>query len=206
MTSLFAGALLCLAAASPAFANLVANGDFETGDLTGWAVLDTNGDPASTLFTGVNGNNVNGGLFAFETGELAPVTLVQEVAGAAPVQYVFEFWLQRDAADAGDAFLFEAFVNGSSVLAINDGNTDGTLDMPYQRFAFNFTNSDNFLGIAFDFGHEAAFWHLDDVSVNPVAASVDEGSGLAASLLMIVIGAIAVLASRVRTQGATRLV
>jgi hypothetical protein len=207
MTSLFAGALLCLAAASPAFA-LVVNGGFEDG-LNGWAVFDANGDDLISPFTGVNSNNVHSGLAAFETGELAPVApvlLAQEISGATAGEYVFSFWLQRDAtSEPGDSFFFNAAVNGNSVLTIDDA-ANPLEAAPYQQFSFNFTNPDEFMGIAFDFSHTAAFWHLDDVSITAVGASVDEGSGVAASLLMIVIGAVAVLASRVRTQGATRLV
>jgi hypothetical protein len=206
MISFFAAALLCLVAASPAFA-LVTNGGFEDG-LNGWAVFDVNGDDLVSPFTGVNGNNVHSGLAAFETGELgplAPITLAQEVSGATAGDYVFSFWLQRDPVfEPGDSFFFSAAVNGDTKLTI-DSAADPFEASPYQQFSFNFTNPDQFMGITFDFSHAAAFWHLDDVSITAVAASVDEGSGLAASLLMVVIGGIALLASRGRRPGFNRL-
>ena len=94
-------------------AELVANGGFETGDLTGWTLT---GDP---LFTEVKHFAAHDGSWGLSSGAVAtPADLTQDLATTAGESYTFSFWLRLFA--DGTPNSFEADWDGSALVQFTD--------------------------------------------------------------------------------------
>lgn len=153
-TAVLASAVLM--AAPSTFANVVTNGGFETGDISGW---DLSGN---TSFVGVDSNAPNSGSFGFFSGSLTGATLSQTLPTTADEYYLLEFWLQNEADQNGVSTSndFSVFLDGVELMTWHDAPAFG-----YTKFGFNFTATGP-THLEFRFRHEPAFWDLDDVSVN----------------------------------------
>ena len=94
-----------LALAQPAGANnIVVNGGFETGDLTGWILSGNTG------FTGVNTVNPHSGVYAYESGAVGSESIIsQTLPTIAGDFYNFSLW----EADGGS---FSVYWNGVAVI------------------------------------------------------------------------------------------
>src|SRR6266536_570587 len=78
---------------------IVVNGDFETGDLTGWT---NSGD---TSFTGVDGSNPHSGSFALFSGPVdSDGFLDQVLPTVAGTAYDVSFWLENDDTSGANRF------------------------------------------------------------------------------------------------------
>ena len=106
-------AVLALAAASSASAQIVTNGGFETGDFSGWTGVGNNG------FQGVASGGVeHSGTFGAFFGPVGSVGgISQTIATTAGDTYTFSFWLQDD---GGAPSSFEADWNGASVFSLSN--------------------------------------------------------------------------------------
>jgi len=99
--------------------NILENGDFETGDLTGWQVLGGNASATGTIQTPDNGPAAPGmySVFLNNQGEAIGLTLKQTTpAGGAVgglISYAFD--LKLDQADAGGVLFVEIFAEASGV-------------------------------------------------------------------------------------------
>ena len=159
-----------LVGAPTAFAtNLLTNGSFESGDLTGW----TEG--------GSGGVDVVTGVFSYYSGAqdgswylgLGPVggdgTLSQTISDTAGQHYTFSFWF----ASAGDSPSdFSAYWNSTQLLSLTNPNTGAN----WTQFSFDVvgTGSDT---IQFAFRDDPAYIALDNVSVS-VPTTTPEPSSL----------------------------
>ena len=169
-------ALSGMAAASVARADLVNNGGFETGDLTGWSAA---GD---FTYTGVNASpNIHSGNFAFDMGPVnGEGSISQNLSTVAGQTYQFSFWLAND---GGIPNNFHALWNGAEQLGLTDANGFG-----YTQYSYNVTATGASTTIEFDFYQLPAWYHLDDVSVTsavPLPPAAAMGIGGMAGIGMI---------------------
>ena len=152
-------AVLLIAFASHASANLVTNGDFETGDFTGW----TQGGNTGGTF--VSGDFPNTGNFAADLGpSKAPGSLSQNLTTVAGGFYDLSFFMFGDKDGGGKAPLgagifFQVFWNGVMIFDTTNPPPD------YQQFAFSVEAAGSSTELRFVFQHDPAYFHLDDVVV-----------------------------------------
>lgn len=148
----FAVALAALPVAGASATELVSNGGFETGNLSGWAL---SGD---TTFTGVATGIAHSGTYAGFFGQVGTTgTLEQTLTTVAGQNYSLSFWLSND---GGPTNSFEASIDGGALLTLNDSPP-----FNYTHYTFNFTASGTSADLAFTFRQDPAFWYLDDISV-----------------------------------------
>ena len=100
--------------------NVMANGGFETGDLTGWMAVGQQGLPAGgTVFNGSPGTttmNSQEGNFFWRDGAVGGVDgVAQGISTIVGDTYTLSFWL---AADGGSTASFDAFI-GAQVSTYN---------------------------------------------------------------------------------------
>jgi len=171
MTSIqrsFAGSVLALAScaflASAANAGSITNGDFETGDFTGWTTF---GD---TSFDGVDPFAAqSGGFGAFFGSDGA--SGISQMVNLNDGAYVVSFMLSLQ--DSATPNNFSWTWNG---VAQAPSFTDTTA-FGYQLFTAKVMSSGGSSTIAFTFNNPQSFWLLDNVDVT--AAPVPEPSSVA---------------------------
>jgi PEP-CTERM motif len=158
-------------AASPAFANLLTNGGFETGDFTGWtpsidnfvlvAQADTrNGFPPTAR---ENGFYVFDGLWAAQLGPIGPETLSQQFSVVAGDTYALTYWLNGDPLSTTNLF---ATSFGEAPPTIELDNTTYWTE-EFDAFTATTTGLDT-LNFTFD-DADGNFMALDDVDVEDLS-------------------------------------
>lgn len=152
--------------AGGARADQIVNGGFETGDFTGWTVVDPSGFTivTATFTSPTNGLTYtpnSGTYFAALGAENGDGTVSQTFADVAGATYNVSFYLASDGLTPNDFA-----VNGPGALFIPT-QTDITAS-PYLEYfgTFTGTGSDTITFIARD---DPGFLSLDDVSVTLVA-------------------------------------
>lgn len=193
LASLGCGALL----AASAHANLVTNGDFETGTFTGWTVTNA----ASNSDISVQNTFPHGGTFyaRFGASDTTFDTISQTFATVVGASYTVSYWLRTDKLLAGsidDAFQFNWDGGAIEDTLTNLGDTPYTLHTA-TRVASSATTT-----ISFAARNPPGYDRLDDVSVDflsgppPVGADVPEPATLA---LVGLAGALACASRRRKT-------
>jgi hypothetical protein len=169
-----------LVGAPTAFANnLLANGSFETGDLSGWTVNAGLIDVVSGPFYDYSA--AQDGTFYTIMGDVgSDGTLSQTFSDTAGQHYTFSFWFASVGDNPSD---FSASWDGISVLSLTNPNTGAN----WSEFSFDVvgTGSDT---ISFAERDDPAYMALDNVSVSPVVTTTPEPS----SLLLLGSGLLAV--------------
>ena len=129
--------------------NLITNGDFETGNFSGW------NQSGNTGFTFVNGNN------EASFGPIGSLGYISQTINTVSGQeYTFSYLLAND---GGSPNQFQSLIEDNTVfLAINAD------PMGLTPYSFSFTASSNSTNIQFGFQQDPSFWRLDNVSVTPV--------------------------------------
>jgi hypothetical protein len=135
----------------------VVNGDFETGDFTGWSVA------GASFYTGVDAPSAHTGLYGAFFGEDSPGSSIsQNVATAPGGIYVVSFWVQLDDSAVPSSFSWSW---GGVAQAPALSNASG---FNYALVSATVTASGASTPLQFSFTNPNSFWLLDDVSVTPV--------------------------------------
>jgi len=144
--------LLATFIAIPAHAlPLVTNGDFETGDFSGWV--------ASGPYLGVDTYANSGSFAAYMGTPFTPGSLSQSVLTNVGSEYVLSFAL----ANSGGINQFIALADGVTLLDIQNGGWQ-----PYTQYALTFTATKSLTDISLLGQNDVGALHLDDVMVEPV--------------------------------------
>ena len=191
-----AWAALVLLGAQAAHAGPVVNGDFETGDFTGWTTsLDPTYDGVDVLFP-------QAGTYAAFFGNPGGIsTISQTLATLAGTTYNISFWLmnEADALGATTPNSFEFDWGGVAQLTVANAPVSG-----YNNYQFSLLANSASTDLTFKFNHATAFWDFDSVTVEAAATSaVPEPDSLALTALA---GALALVVSARRpTTGGRKL-
>jgi len=122
-------AAIMLVAAGAFAANIVTNGDFETGDLAGWEAFGLSGSSTATIEMG-NGPSAPGQYNAFLNNQAQAIGLGIKQVGAVgsaveneEVQWSFDLLL--DQADLGGVFFMEIFAEQEGVGIVGGSGLQG---------------------------------------------------------------------------------
>jgi carbohydrate binding protein with CBM4/9 domain len=148
---------LALCFASHATANLVTNGGFETGDLTGWTQSGNTGN------TGVNTSNPYTGSYSAFAGPAGTYGFLSQTLATTPGSlYDLDFWLTKPR--EGSPTAWRATLDGVGVEVLGGPKFDWT------HFTFpGFLATTGATTLEFGFINDPGFFYLDDVSVNASA-------------------------------------
>ena len=134
--------------------NLVANGNFATGDFTDWTlggndddgqiVIDTNAEGGSIYAAGMGSMGANG-------------TLSQTIATTPGETYTLSFWLQNEASGTND---FKAIWNGQTLLSLTNATQSG-----YTEYTYTVTATSSTTTLEFSAANGPSQWDLDNISL-----------------------------------------
>ena len=187
-------AAAALSASMAAHANLITNGDFETGDFSGWT---TSIDP---VWDGVDTLAPQAGTYAAFFGNPTGTSAIsQTLATAAGTTYNVLFWLMAEADPTGNSvpnsFSFEWDGAAGAPAIVNTG------PFGYTQFQYQLVASSASTTLAFLFSDTPAFWDFDSVDVTAVANAVPEPTSLA--LVLGALGGLLAVSRRPRAKAET---
>lgn len=152
--------------AMPSHAAPLINGDFESGDLTGWTTL---GDQT---YVGVDTGFANTGLYAAYFGPESPAGMAQAVNTESGRQYRVSFWLSLQ--DSATPSRFSWYWDGVEQAALDDATAFG-----YMEFSAVVTAGAGSSDLRFEFHNPQSFWLFDDVRLEALGNAVPEPPMLA---------------------------
>jgi hypothetical protein len=167
--------------ATPASAELIVNGGFETGDFNGWTVNDPD------IF--VSPDNPHTGKYAAVFGSYITLgSLKQSITTVTGGVYNFSFWLLSPGIPPNE---FQALWNDNVIF-----NQVNITLQPYTQYSFQVTATGNSTTVEFRASNDPNFLLLDDVSVTPIPEPATLGVlGLGGIVLACVLGRRRVLAA-----------
>jgi PEP-CTERM motif len=146
-------------AALTARANIVTNGGFETGDLTGWTQF---GDTSFTAVAGTfDGVSPHSGNFQLYSGPTSSFGGLDQTLATSPGAYTVDFWLANGDTSMNNGF-YVSF-NGVHLLDLTNAPQS-----PYTEYTFTGTATGSSTVLEFGFYNPPVYWFLDDVSVSPI--------------------------------------
>ncbi|MEY2527445.1 MAG: hypothetical protein QOE73_2216 [Verrucomicrobiota bacterium] len=164
---------LLFASVRLASANLIVNGDFETGNFSGWTTTPA-GDGGSNY--GVDGNPNSGSAAAYFGAVGTDLDAISQTFATTPgTFYDLSFWLANRFAGRTPDNEFRVTFGGVTELDLIDSPT-----FAYTQFNFSVLAAGSSLTLEFAGRNPPDFYFLDDISVEARAAGVpDSGSSLA---------------------------
>ena len=159
-----------------AHANLLTNGNFETGDFTGWSPNTDINDLSTFSAPGQNGSGYTAQVM--DDGTTGGAVIYQSFNATAGQALNVSFWLNNYAADAGGN-LTATFNNGTSKITLasidinKDLSTAGWVNYTANISGFDVAANDT---ITFTFTNTADWVYFSNVNVN---TSVPEPASLA---------------------------
>jgi hypothetical protein len=167
MKTIVAAGVLLAAAAGVCSANLIVNGGFETGDLTGWT--------GSGI---VNNVNPHSGVYAAVFGPSGG-SISQTFATTPGQFYDTSFWLANDYNGGFSDFIFSVLGSRLYSLHLSDAPSSG-----YQERFFSFRAIGTSITLDFEGLNRHGAFYLDDVSLTRRVNVADGGS----TLMILLIG------------------
>ena len=146
-----------LVSALPASATLVANGGFENGDFTGWAL---SGNPDFTGITAAGADVHSGTYAAFFGPEDSDGFISQNLVTTPGQSYTVSFWLKNGASGTND---FRLYWGGSEIYNFFNASAFG-----YTQYSFVEQATTSSTELSMGFRNVPNFFFLDDVDVSPV--------------------------------------
>ena len=169
--------------AGPSHASLITNGDFETGNYTGWTLTNAeiyDGVCRTGSQMGAAICDVHGGLYAMSFGHAGAVTsFTQTLATYAGQDYTLSFWLANDNAQDAPVTTFQVLWNGVSIYSL--ASPQPSFAYTQLTFAVKATGSSTVL--EFRAQQDPSQWFLDDVTVN----TPEPGSALLLGAALVVL-------------------
>jgi PEP-CTERM motif len=166
-------------AATPAFANLLTNGDFETGDFTGWIPSTNNFLLVAQADTGngqeptsrENGYYVYQGLYAAQLGTIGTGTLIQFFSATPGDTYSLTYWLNGDRTDGSTNVFITDFGEAPETVLVDDRDY-------WTEYSDQFTATDTGYALVFSFDDALGnFLSLDDVDIEDLGSVQTIGTG-----------------------------
>ena len=137
--------------------NLVANGNFATGDFTDWT-LGGNDSNTNSAQVYIDTNAEGGSTYAAGLGSMgADGTLSQTIATTAGQTYTLSFWLQNEASGTND---FKAIWNGQTQLSLTNAAQFG-----YTEYTYTVTATSSTTTLEFSAANGPSNWDLDNISL-----------------------------------------
>jgi VCBS repeat-containing protein len=145
------------------------NGDFETGDLTGWTQT---GSQIQALFLGLGGSFGNYAAELAAPGGIGTETLSQNVATTPGQHYIVSFSVTGDPDSGNNEFI--ATWDGTQILALSDVQSGA-----FTHYTFDVVGdpSSATTGLQFTYADDGSAMFLDQVSVSPETAPATEMTG-----------------------------
>ena len=135
---------------------IVVNGDFETGDFTGWT---QSGD---TSFTSVSTTMPHSGSFSAQLGPLSEGFLDQNITTVPGQVYTVDFWLAQGAFGGAGPNDFSASFAGVNIISLVNSGV-----FPYTHYTMDIAATGTSSDLQFAFSNSPDYWFLDDVCVTP---------------------------------------
>src|SRR6516165_905714 len=150
----------------PINSDLIINGGFETGNFMGWT------QSGNTGATGVSTATVHSGQYSAYLGPVGSEGFLAQIfPTTAGATYILDYWLQHD---GGSPSSFHAMINGVDIPGSVLMNPAA---FGYREYTFTFTAAGSQTELKFGFREDPTYFHLDDVSVNPMGAPGGPGRG-----------------------------
>ena len=138
--------------------NLVANGNFATGDFTGWTL---GGNYTSTTYGSeivIATEGTGGSTYAADMGSMgADGTLSQTIATTPGQTYALSFWLQNLGSGGND---FSATWNGQNLVSLTNTAQSG-----YSQYTYTVTATGSTSALQFSAANGPSHWDLDNISL-----------------------------------------
>jgi hypothetical protein len=160
--------------------NIVVNGDFETGDFTGWTQSGNTGS------TGVD-TAAHSGTFGAYFGPVGSLGfLTQTLTTIAGSSYDLNFWLAND---GGTPTSTSVTFDGKQLMSMTDAGSFG-----YQLFSYSVVASGATADLQFAFQQDPAYFRIDDISVTAAATETPEPA--TAAVMFLGVGALMIYRKR----------